>query len=130
MNPQYKPSGYNSVSPYLVVNGAQKMIALLKQIFHAGELRKYATSDGKIMHAEMKIDDSVVMLADASEEYPQNQFLIHVYVPDSSTIYRNAINAGCEPVEEPHQREGEPDRRGSFKDFAGNLWSVSTQVTK
>lgn len=128
MSRDFKPSGYNSVSPYLVVNGAQRMIDLLKKIFNAGELRRYDTPDGKIMHAEVKVNDSVIMISDASDAYPQNQTLIHVYVPDSAMVYKKAMEAGCESVESPKEREGDPDRRGSFKDFAGNLWSVSTQV--
>ena len=63
----YKPAGYNSLSPYLIVNGAQKMIDLLKQVFGARDLRRYDHPDGTIMHAEVQIDDSVIMIADASE---------------------------------------------------------------
>jgi uncharacterized glyoxalase superfamily protein PhnB len=60
MSKEYKPTGYNSVSPYLVVKGAQKLIDLLKQIFNAKELRRYDMPDGTIMHAEVQIDDSVI----------------------------------------------------------------------
>lgn len=123
----FKPSGYNSVSPYLVVNGAQKMIDLLQQVFNAHQLRKYDGPDGKVMHTEIRIDDSVIMLADATEAWPQNQSLIHVYVSDVDALYKRAVDAGCIGVEEPKEREGDPDRRGSFRDFAGNVWSVSTQ---
>ena len=61
MESKYKPENYNSVSPYLVVHGAQRMIELLKSIFDAEELRKYDMPDGTIMHAEVRIDDSVIM---------------------------------------------------------------------
>jgi uncharacterized glyoxalase superfamily protein PhnB len=66
----FKPSGYNSVSPYFIVNGAQKMIDLLKKIFNVQELRRYDLPDGTIMHVEVKLDDSVVMIADSNEQYP------------------------------------------------------------
>ena len=128
MKKDFKPAEYNSVSPYLVVNGAQKMIDLLQKIFDAKELRKYKTSEGRILHAELKIDDSVLMLADATEAYPQSTSLVHIYTPDANAIYQKAVEAGCRPVQEPQERKGDPDRRGGFKDFAGNFWSVSTQV--
>ncbi len=124
----YKPAGYNSLSPYLIVNGAQKMIDLLKQVFGARDLRRYDNPDGTIMHAEVQIDDSVIMIADASEAYPSNKLLLHVYVPDVDAVFKKAIAAGCSPTETPNEREGDPDRRGSFTDFSGNLWAVGTQL--
>jgi len=126
----YKPSGYNSVSPYLVVNSAQKMIDLLKRVFDVKDLRKYEMPGGKIVHAEVQLDDSVIMMADATEGWPQNQLLIHVYVPDVNAVFKKALDAGCESIQELKEQEGDPDRRGTFKDFAGNFWSVSTQLEK
>ena len=126
MKSQFKPSGYNSVSPYLVVNGAQKMVDMLKKVFHATELRRYDRPDGTIMHVEIRIDDSVVMMGDSSEEYPANQLLIHIYVPNVDEVFKNALDHGCKPLETPTKREGDPDRRGSFVDFAGNTWAVGT----
>ena len=128
MKKQYKPTGYNSVSPYLVVNGAQKMIDILKAIFNANELRRYDMPDGTIMHAEVQIDDSVIMIADSSDKYPPNQHLIHIYVLNVDEIFNKALSIGCEAEEHPKEREGDPDRRGSFKDFAGNSWAIGTQL--
>lgn len=127
MNKPFKPSGYTSVSPYFIVNGAQRLINLLKTIFGATELRRYDMPDGSIMHAEIKIDDSVIMLGDSSDKFPAVPVVIHVYVPDIDETFEKAIKAGCEIVERPKQQEGDPDRRGTFKDFAGNMWSVGTQ---
>ena len=124
----FKPSGYNSVSPYFIVNGAQKMIDLLKKIFNVEELRRYDTPDGKIMHAEVKLDDSVIMIADSNEQYPPNQILVHIYVADASTTYNKALAAGCEGIEKPTRRDGDPDMRGMFRDFQGNTWAVATQM--
>lgn len=66
MDNHFKPTGYNSVWPYFVVNGAQKSIDLLKQIFDAKELKRYDMPDETIMHAEIRIDDSVIMIGDSS----------------------------------------------------------------
>lgn len=128
MKQNFKPDGYNSVSPYFVVDGAKKMIELLVKIFDAEELRKYDMPDGSIMHAEIKIDDSVLMFGNSSDQFPPNKLLTHIYVSDVDETFQKAIDVGCEPLEKPKEREGDPDRRGSFRDFAGNVWSIATQV--
>jgi PhnB protein len=128
MKNQFKPTGYNSVSPYFIVNGAQKFIDLLKVIFDAKELRRYDMPDGSIMHVEIQIDDSVIMLGDASEKYPPVPMVMHVYVPNVDEVFQKAKNAGCEIIEQPKQNENDPDRRATFKDFAGNMWSIGTQL--
>jgi PhnB protein len=127
MNKDFKPAGYNSVSPYFIVNGAQKLIDLLTAIFDAKELRRYDRPDGTIMHAEIQIDDSVIMLSDSSDMFPPVQLILHVYVPNVDETFQKAVNAGCNIVELPKSREGDPDRRATFNDFAGNMWSVGTQ---
>ncbi|WP_439481034.1 SRPBCC domain-containing protein [Cyclobacterium plantarum] len=124
----FKPKGYNSVSPYFIVDGADRFMDLMKQIFDAKELRVYRMPDGSIMHAEMIIDDSVIMLGNASEKYPPIKIVMHVYVPKVDETFQKAIEAGCEVVEAPKDQEGDPDRRATFKDFAGNMWSVGTQL--
>jgi PhnB protein len=126
----YKPEGYNSVSPYLIVKGAQKMIDLLNKIFRVRELRRYNNPDGSIMHAELRVEDTVIMLADANEKFPPVNHLLHVYIQDVNNTFKKAIDAGCELVEAPAQKEGDPDRRGMFRDFAGNTWAVGTQVNE
>ncbi len=130
MGKQFKPMGYNSVSPYFIVNGAQKFIDLMKQIFDAKELRRYDKEDGTIMHAEIQIDDSVIMLGDSSDKFPPVSLVMHVYVPNVEETFNKAVKAGCEILKVPEEREGDPDRRATFKDFAGNMWSVGTQLNK
>ena len=128
MNKEFKPTGYNSVSPYFIVDGAQQLMDLLKGLFNAKELRRYDMPDGTIMHAEMQIDDSVIMLGNSSEQYPPITLVMHVYVPNIDEVFEKAITLGCVAIEAPKQKEGDPDRRGTFKDFAGNLWSIGTQL--
>jgi PhnB protein len=127
MKKEYKPTGYNSVSAYFIINGAQKFIDLMKAIFEAKELRRYERTDGSIMHAELQIDDSVIMLGAASAEFQPTTCWMHVYVPDAKAIYEKALSLGCEGIEPPKNKEGDPDTRATFKDFAGNMWSVGTQ---
>ena len=127
MNNEFKPEGYSSLSPYLIVEYATRLARLLQIIFDAQEKRKYLRDDGKIMHMELAIDDSVLMLADATSAYPAQRSTLHVYVRDADQVYAAAIEAGCRSIEAPTQQEGDPDKRGTFEDFAGNMWSVTTQ---
>ena len=87
----YKPEGYNSVSPYLVVSGAEQTIAFLKKTFDAEELRRYAAEDGRLTHAEVRIDDTVIMLADGSANWQPQAYSVHIYVPDVDAVYRKAM---------------------------------------
>jgi uncharacterized glyoxalase superfamily protein PhnB len=128
MNIRWKPEGYASVSPYLMAAGAQRVIDFLKQAFGAAELRRYDMPDGSIMHAEVRIDDTVIMLADGGGAWPAFPAWMHVYVRDVDATYRRALEAGGVTVQEPQQREGDPDRRAGVQDPAGNTWWIATQV--
>ena len=124
---QFKPDGYTSVAPYLMVPSAQAVIDFLKQVFDATELRRYDMPDGRVMHAEVRVEDTVVILADANAEYPAFPAWMHVYVRDVDDTYRRALAAGATSVQEPTRREGDPDMRGGVTDPAGNIWWISTQ---
>lgn len=128
MKKNFKPDSYNSVSPYFTVDDAEAFIDFLVKVFGAELLRRYDRPDGKIMHAEMRIDDSVIMLANSTDQWPPATVIIHVYLPNVDEVYDRALMHGCTVVQPPKQQEGDPDRRGTFKDFAGNMWSVSTQI--
>jgi len=111
-----KPEGYSSVSVYLVVDGAQRVIEFLKKTFDATELRRYDMPDGSIMHAEVRIDDTVVMIADGGGAWPAFPSWLHVYVQDVDATYQRALAAGGVSVQAPERKEGDPDRRGGVKD--------------
>ncbi len=127
MTQHYKPKGYTSVAVYIMADGAQRVIEFLKQTFNAEELRRYDKPDGSIMHAEVRIDDTVVMLADAGDDVPGFPIWLHVYVPDVDATYQRALAAGGVSVQAP-QQQGDPDRRGGVQDPAGNTWWIATQV--
>lgn len=128
MSKTFKPTGYNSASPYFIVPQAQRFIDLMRALFDAKDLRRYDLPDGTVMHAELMLDDTVIMLGQASEKFPAVPIVMHVYVSDVDAAYAKALSLVCEALEGPKQREGEPDRRASFKDYAGNWWSVGTQL--
>jgi len=123
---QWKPEGYTSVSVYLVADGAQGMIDFLKKTFGAADLRRFDTSDGKIMHAEVLVGDTVVMIADAGGAYAFPVWL-HRYVPDVDETYQKALAAEGVSVQEPVWKQGDPDKRGGVRDPSGNTWWISTQ---
>ncbi|MEO8944504.1 MAG: hypothetical protein ABI297_07890 [Ginsengibacter sp.] len=129
MQTSYKPDNYNSLSPYLIVANAQKLVDLLKTIFDAKEQRRYNNDNGKIAHIELKLDDSIIMISDSTGNFPANKTMLHVYVPDVMTTYNTAIENGCEIIDRPMIKDGDPDLRGSFFDYAGNYWAVSTQMS-
>lgn len=124
-----KPKGYSTVSPYLVADGAQRVIDFIKNTFDATELRRYDNADGSIMHAEVRIGDSVVMIGDGGESWPHFPVFLHVYVDDVDVSYNRALDAGGVSVQEPVRRGDDPDRRGGVKDPAGNTWWIATPVT-
>ncbi len=120
------PEGYHTVTPYLTVQGAAKLIDFLKKAFGAETVHEpHKLPDGKIMHAEVKIGDSRVMLSDATEQMPATQTSLYLYVNDVDGVYKRAIAAGGTSTIEPmDQFYG--DRSGGLKDPFGNRWWVAT----
>jgi uncharacterized glyoxalase superfamily protein PhnB len=123
----YKPGGYTSVSPYLIVDDASALMAFLAGVFDAEELRRFPDESGRIMHAEMRIDDTVVMFADSVDDWPASQAQIHVYVTDVDETYRRALEAGATTVQEPVQKEDE-DKRGGVVGPGNITWWIATRV--
>jgi PhnB protein len=124
-----KPQGYPTVSVYLVAQGAQAVIDFLKATFDAVPLRRFDNPDSTIMHAEVRIDDSVIMIADSGGTYPAFPVWLHVYVHDVDKTYQRALAAGGVSVQEPVRKEGDSDKRGGVKDPAGNTWWIATQLS-
>lgn len=127
MSSVYKPEGYSTVSPYLVVNGAAGTISFLTSVFGAVELLRYSDPSGAIMHAEVRIGDTVVMIADGNERWPPVPSHVHVYVQDVDATYIRALEAGAASVQEPVKKE-ESDKRGGVKDAGGTTWWIATKV--
>ncbi len=124
----YKPVTYTSVAPYLIVTNASATIDFLTTALSATEVRRMSQPDGRVMHAEMLIDDTIVMLSDAAPpEWPAVPAHVHVYLPDVDVAYRRALEAGAESIQEPIQK-GDEDKRGGVRDAGGTTWWISTKV--
>ena len=121
------PKGYHTVTPNLVVDGADRAIDFYKKALGAEEIMRFPGPDGKIMHAEIRIGDSVVMVGGASPQWPAVPAALHIYVQDVDATYRAAIDAGARSVSAP---ETKPygDRSGYVTDACGTMWFISTHV--
>jgi uncharacterized glyoxalase superfamily protein PhnB len=121
------PDGYHSITPYLVVAGAAKVIDFAKEAFGAQELFRMPGPNNTIGHAEFKIGDSVVMIADGGGPHPQRPGNLMLYVPNVDEVYRRALKAGGTSEREPaDQFYG--DRSAGIIDAAGNRWWIATHV--
>lgn len=124
---EFKPEGYSSVSPYLVVDDAQATLNFLVAVFAATPLRIFPGESGKVGHGEIRIDDTVVMFSDAMDGWPSVPAHVHIYVADVDATYARALAAGATSVQEPVQKN-DADKRGGFRDAGGTTWWVSQQV--
>jgi PhnB protein len=118
------PDGYHTVTPTMVVNGAAKLIDFIKQAFGGEEAFRMPGPGGQIMHAEMRIGDSVVMMNDPMQQPPVPASLF-LYVTDVDGVYKRAVMAGATSVSEPADMFW-GDRMAQVKDQFGNQWAIAT----
>jgi PhnB protein len=120
------PEGYHSVTPFLTVEGAAKAIDFYARAFGAVEKFRMPGPEGKIMHAELTIGDSTIMLTDAMRD-PPTLSSFYVYVPDADAAFERAVKAGAK-VKMPLADMFWGDRYGSLKDPWGNTWAIATHI--
>ncbi len=111
----YRPSGHKAACPYLIVSDAAATVTFLECSFGATVLSRHPNEAVRLRHAEVRIDDSIVMLADSAPGWPPMPSHVHVDVPDVDTRYARALAAGAEGVQEP-VRKGDEDKCGGVKD--------------
>jgi PhnB protein len=121
------PEGYRTVTPYLIVDGAAELLDFVKSAFGAEERFRMPAPNGTIGHAEVKIGDSIVMLADGGEEWPVMPTFVYLYVEDCDATYEQALAAGATSVREPED-QFYGDRNATVRDSVGNLWGIATHV--
>ncbi len=118
------PKGYHTVTPSLVVKGAAKLIDFIKAAFGGEEIMRMPTPSGEIMHAEVRIGDSVVMLNDAIQQ-PATTSSLFLYVPDVDGLYKRAVKAGATSVSEAADMFW-GDRMAQVRDHFVNSWGIAT----
>ncbi len=121
------PEGYHTITPYLIVKDANKLVHFLKVAFDAQEIRSTVTPEGLVTHAELKIGDSMLMITEASDTYTEMPIMLYLYVPNVDTLYENALKAGAESLVEP-QNMYYGDRCAGVRDHSGNQWWLATHV--
>ncbi len=129
------PAGYHSVTPYLIIKGAARALDFYQRAFGATELMRIPGPGDAVMHAEILLGDSHIMLADECPQMnalsPQtlggSAVLLHLYVPDADAMFAQAIAAGA-TVEQPMENKFYGDRSGSVLDPFGHRWTLSTHV--
>ena len=124
--PNPVPAGYATVTPYLCVSDAAKLIEFMQQAFDAQLLFKMDGPGGRIMHAEMTIGNSKIMLAQPAPGQ-ETHAMLHLYLPDTDAVYARALAAGATSVREPaDQFYG--DRSAAVRDEFGNQWYIATHI--
>jgi PhnB protein len=121
------PDGYRTVTPYLIVGNAARLLDFLAQAFGANERMRMPGPNETIGHAEVTIGDSVVMVADANEQFSPRTGTIHLYVEDCDDTHARAVAAGGTSVREP-TTEFYGDRMAGVDDPFGNQWWIATHV--
>jgi PhnB protein len=129
------PQGYRAITPYLIVKGAAAAIDFYKHVFDATELMRMAGPDGRVGHAELRIGDSVLMLADepAGQAYRSPSSLggssvtLLLYVRDVDAAFARAMAAGAQTLK-PLANQFYGDRSGTLQDPYGHVWTVATHV--
>jgi PhnB protein len=133
----YIPKDYNSVTPYLIVKGAAQAIEYYKQVFGATETVRMDGPDGKVGHAELKIGNSHIMLADENPSMGQGHtsastiggspISLYIYLPNVDEVVQRATAQGAK-ILKPVEDQFYGDRTGFIQDPFGHLWGVATHV--
>ncbi len=118
------PENYQTVMPYLILNGADKFINFAKNVFDAVETHKSMRDENIVMHAEIMIGESTIMFADSTKDHPGRSSGFFIYVDDANQTYKKAIDAGATKVSElSDQVYG---RSGGVLDPFGNTWWITS----
>lgn len=133
----YIPKDYNTITPYLIIKGAARAIEYYKKVFGATEVVRMNGPEGKVGHAELKIGDSIIMLADENPSMGEGHtsaatigaspVSLYVYFPDVDNVVKRAEAEGAK-ILKPVQDQFYGDRNASIQDPFGHLWGIATHV--
>jgi PhnB protein len=123
----YKPEGLYNVNPYLHPLRAEPLIAFMKRAFAAEEVARYASPDGVVHHAVIRVGDSIIEMGEAHGKYQPMEAMFYLYVPNADDAYRQALAAGATSLQEPKD-QFYGNREAAVKDHFGNKWYLATHV--
>jgi PhnB protein len=129
------PDGYHTATPYLILDDATSALDFYKRSFGATELHRYDAPGGKIGHAEIRVGDSVIMMADAypdmgyrsPKSYGGTPVSIMLYVENVDALFKRAVDAGAK-VQRPVENQFYGDRTATIEDPFGHVWTIATHV--
>lgn len=127
MSVEYIPKGYNSVIPYLLLKDIPNTIEFLINSFGAVEKERITSENGEIMHAEVQIGDSIIMMGKESESLGKMNSMIYLYLPDTDAAYNKALENGAVSIMEPED-QFYGDRNAGVGDSEGNIWWIGTHI--
>lgn len=119
------PEGYHTITPFVCAQGAAKLIDFLEQVFDATVIERMENADGTVKHAEVRIGDSMMMIAESSEKLKPMPAAFYLYVTDADAIYKRALQAGATSLLEPLDTFY-GNRESGVKDQFGNSWWIAT----
>lgn len=125
MTQAWQAEGFHTVTPYLVVKDPDALIRFLEEVFNAQPMERMTREDGSVMHAEMRVGDSPVMISGSTDGALQTGML-YVYVEDTDAVYARALAAGAMSLREPTD-EFYGDRSAGVMDSQGNQWWLATK---
>ncbi len=122
------PEGFHSITPYLLVEGVDELVGFLQRGFDAEARQRLERPDGSVMHVELRIGDSMLMLGEPMGEFGPMPSSIYLYVEDCDSVYRRALEAGGTSVMEVTHMYHAGERYGGVQDPSGNIWWIATHV--
>jgi uncharacterized glyoxalase superfamily protein PhnB len=125
---KHQPEGMKTVNPYLMVEHVEQLITFIELVFDGKPKYKLDRPDGSVMHAEIIVGDSIIMVGEPMKEYGSFPTSIYIYVPDCDKVYKDAIQHGAKSVMVPTDMKHAGERYGGVKDPYGNLWWIATHI--
>lgn len=121
------PEGYNTITPYMIVNDSKKFIQFVENAFGGKLNHNMQADDGTTMHAEMQIGNSKIMISEASKKNPATPIMLYLYLEDVDGIYAKALAAGAMSVMAPNDTFY-GDRNAGIQDHSGNKWWIAKHI--
>ena len=121
------PNEHQSVVPYPIIKGVPVLIEFLEDAFSANVVHRVTQDDGSVMHAQVKVGDTAIMMGEAGEDYEPRPVSLYMYVSDVDEIYQRALDAGAASVMEPAE-QFYGDRMGGVRDPVGNIWWIASRL--
>lgn len=119
---------YHTATPYLLVEGVAELIDFLTDAFGAEQIVRLDRKDRSIMHVEVKIGDSIIMMGEPMNEFGPMPGSIYLSIADCDAVYKRALECGGESIMEPTDMYHAGERYGGIKDPAGNVWWIATHI--